>query len=272
MKILSIDVGMKNLAYCLFDLNIDDKTFRIVDWNVIDLCNQINIICMGKMKKGGNCKKKSSLFKNEDYYCKTHAKDRKFKIPSKELYIKKIKKYNFKKIKNIIETYKISIHGKKKADCLESIYLDLSNNYFNTVDFVNTNDFNLIDYGINLKKEFEKKNWGELDLVLVENQIGPLALRMKTLQGMIMQHFIEKNITNVKEISPSNKLKEFLGNKKTTYAERKREGIRITDDIIFKTIDINSWLNHFRNHKKKDDLADSFLQGYWYLKKYDYLK
>ena len=68
MKILSIDVGMKNLAYCLFDLNIDDKTFRIVDWNVIDLCNQINIICMGKMKKGGNCKKKSSLFKNEDYY------------------------------------------------------------------------------------------------------------------------------------------------------------------------------------------------------------
>ena len=62
----------------------------------------------------------------------------------------------------------------------------------------------------------------KIDIVCVENQIGPLALRMKTLQGMIMQHFIEKEIPLVEEISASNKLKEFLDLKKTTYAERKK--------------------------------------------------
>ena len=42
----------------------------------------------------------------------------------------------------------------------------------------------------------------KIDCVLIENQIGPLALRMKMLQGMIMQHFIENGCTNIKEISP----------------------------------------------------------------------
>ena len=46
-------------------------------------------------------------------------------------------------------------------------------------------------------------------MVLIENQIGPIALRMKTLQGMIMQHFIERGIPLIEEISATNKLKEF---------------------------------------------------------------
>jgi hypothetical protein len=27
------------------------------------------------------------------------------------------------------------------------------------------------------------------------------------------------------------------------------------------------WLAHFSHHKKKDDLADAFLQGNWYINK-----
>ena len=26
-----------------------------------------------------------------------------------------------------------------------------------------------------------------------------------------------------------------------------------------------NWIEHFEKHKKKDDLADSFLQGIWYI-------
>ena len=54
----------------------------------------------------------------------------------------------------------------------------------------------------------------DIDLILIENQIGPLALRMKMLQGMITQYFIQNNITNIIFVNASNKLKEFLGNKK----------------------------------------------------------
>ena len=151
----------------------------------------------------------------------------------------------------------------KKETILEQISLDLSNNYYNFIDNILTSDMNMVQYGINLKKLFHKTfNDINIDLVIIENQIGPLALRMKTLQGMIMQHFIENNITNIVPVNSINKLKEFLGNTKTTYDERKKQSIIITRDLIKNT----KWVEHFEKHKKKDDLADCFLQGLWYIK------
>ena len=90
---------------------------------------------------------------------------------------------------------------------------------------------------------------------------------MKTLQGMIMQHFIERNIPLVEEVSATNKLKEFLGNQKTTYNERKKKSIEFTRDILIKENALTKWCEYFDSHKKKDDLADCFLQGRWYLNK-----
>jgi len=269
-KILSIDVGMKNLAYCLFV--IKDKDYTILDWDVIDLCKQTRITCMGKNQKGGCCTKNSKYFKKKNYYCKLHAKKFGFKIPTKEYNCKSIKKLKINQMKIVAANYDLSFNKSyKKKNFLELFETDLSNNYFNTINFINTTQISLVTYGKQLKESFNNKNFGEIDLVLVENQIGPLALRMKTLQGMIMQHFIEKDF-NVLEISPSNKLKEFLGNKKTTYAERKKESIKITQNILLKHFFINKWTSHFNTHKKKDDLADSFLQGLWYFKKNNWLK
>ncbi len=34
--------------------------------------------------------------------------------------------------------------------------------------------------------------------------------------------------------------------------------------------DLNKWIFNFMQHKKKDDLADSFLQGLWYIKYKNY--
>ena len=105
-----------------------------------------------------------------------------------------------------------------------------------------------------------------LHKVVIENQIGPLANRMKTLQGMVMQHFIELSVPIIEEISASNKLKPFLSQgQKTTYNERKKLGIEITLRQLKMTPKITNWIDFFKLHKKKDDLADSFLQGLWYL-------
>ena len=55
MKYISFDVGIKNLSYCIIDINND--IFDIIDWNVISLCdnkekvNQINLINIGKTLK-----------------------------------------------------------------------------------------------------------------------------------------------------------------------------------------------------------------------------
>jgi hypothetical protein len=102
---------------------------------------------------------------------------------------------------------------------------------------------------------------------------------MKTLQGMIAQYFIMRDKPNISFISSANKLKTFAkekdvnlsedkdtAKKKNSYGERKKEGVNIVKDLLVqnKILGIN-WLEHFLLHKKKDDLADAFLQGAWFL-------
>jgi hypothetical protein len=88
---------------------------------------------------------------------------------------------------------------------------------------------------------------------------------MKTLQGMIAQYFIMKNTTDIHFISAANKLKEYVS-KKTTYSERKKMGIEICEELLVNNEQFGKHLEMFHTHKKKDDLADCFLQGIWYLR------
>ena len=68
-------------------------------------------------------------------------------------------------------------------------------------------NINLIDLGkgINLKfnEIFKNKN---LDKIIIENQIGQNAIRMKCVQGMIAQWFIDNDFDNIDFISSSHKL------------------------------------------------------------------
>ena len=146
--------------------------------------------------------------------------------------------------------------------------------------------------GIKLVAEFDRvlghkvlghlNDMALLDHIIIENQISPIANRMKTLQGMIAQYFIMRDKPTISFISSANKLKMFAKEKtidvsenketdknKNSYDERKKEGVRIVKELLEenKIISNNAinWLDHFSLHKKKDDLADSFLQGAWFL-------
>ena len=44
------------------------------------------------------------------------------------------------------------------------------------------------------------------------------------------------------------------------------EDLPITLEIINNDHQFKTWSKHFLEHKKKDDLADSFLQGLWFIK------
>ena len=125
----------------------------------------------------------------------------------------------------------------------------------------------MIECGILLKESLDNTfNNTDIDIILIENQIGPLALRMKMLQGMITQYFIQHNKKKIYFINASNKLKEFLGKKKTSYSERKKLGIEKTKEILDNNYKNKQWIDHFIKHTKKDDLADSFLQVIWFIK------
>ena len=277
MKLISIDVGMKNLAYCLMDINTGSEdtknkiNYTILDWNVINLTDSDKYVCQCLMKNKKVCNKKAKYFKNTNYYCKTHAKQSTHKIPTDELNIKKLDKRLVSDLKNYVKKYNISIDPsiKKhtKTVLLDAIKKELINNYLMPVVIKKTTSISLVDYGIALKEKFtDVFNYEEIDKVVIENQIGPLALRMKTLQGMITQHFIEQGITDIEMVNASNKLNQMIGSgKKTCYSERKKASIKYTLGDLNNRSEISSWFEHFNKHSKKDDLADCYLQGKWFI-------
>ena len=154
-------------------------------------------------------------------------------------------------------------------------------------NYTYAHDLDLITYGRNMMKHLDAILYSPsasasntpIDMMIIENQISTLASRMKTLQGMITQYFIMKHIPQIEFISASCKLKLFtdtsldLTNTETvcvdasTYADRKKSGIAVCRSLgeisRKRNSDYAKWMPVFENHKKKDDLADCFLQGLW---------
>ena len=124
----------------------------------------------------------------------------------------------------------------------------------------------LIDIGKKMHEKFPSVfDIYHYDEIIIENQIGQNAIRMKTLQGMITMYFIEKNYKNIYFWNASQKLKNFSITRKTTYNERKKLSVEITKHIICEYYP--DFETHYLSHKKKDDLADCFLQLLDFLKK-----
>lgn len=260
MILLSIDVGIKNLALCLFDIKNKEK-YNILNWDVVNLCNEIDIKCF-------MCNKIAKYINKNTYCCKKHIINTGYLLIDKELEIKNLKKTKVNDIKEIFKKNNIQFDNKQSKVLLlynfEKIILDKYVIPFSNK--VKCNDLNLIEIGINLRDKLDLlyKNIN-IDTVIIENQISPIANRMKTLQGMIAQYFILNNIVDIHFISASNKLKDYISTK-TTYLERKYKGIEICEEILINNSNICNHLSMFNSHKKKDDLADCFLQGYWFFK------
>ena len=330
--VISFDVGMKNLAYCLFQ--VDDSStssltdYKVLQWEVINLCTPIVKKCTsGGLQVCSEVAKYCKTFKNDqqsssneneneesliiDYYCSKHARKCKFKIPPSELDIKKVKSKKLVDIQSIIEKYNIgTIFDKShepqtsqtyndsqepivvtkrqknnKEKMIDMIQNELDNNYLENIENVRADQIDLLTLGRNMMTEldkfispYESINTGDLgkmgglglekykiDIVIIENQISTIASRMKTLQGMIAQYFIMRGTPCIEFISAANKLKMFMTKKKTTYTERKIESVEVTKELLEKLPQFEKYRGCLAKNKKKDDLADCFLQGIYYL-------
>jgi len=286
MRLISYDVGIKNLAYCV--LEYDDKnTLSILDWNVLSLleqeapdkqCNQTN---PGKNKKAAPtpCGKIAKYQKTGQCYCDKHAKKCAFIVPTKKHtkpHLKKLKVPELEQLLKSLFLFGSENQAKPKKDeivdkiaafydkqCLEPIVKKKAEN---------AGDADLILIGKRLKQVLNASPiTPTLTHVIIENQISPIATRMKTLQGMLTQYYID-HIENVDItfVSSVHKLKQFVAIKtgeqeKTSYKDHKVSGIDYCSRILQQNPGFSAWLPKL-DTKKKDDLADCFLQGLWYFK------
>ena len=252
MRIISIDIGISNFAYCIFNDN------QIEQWDIINLLDFD--ICTF-------CGKEAIYKKNDERYCKCHAKSHKiYKIPQKKML--NYNKLTKEKLKEFVKINNIPSDLKNKQTILGDIakhYDD--NNYFEMLNKNKCSDTDLLQIGIKLNAELDKL--GVFDIVLIEDQLGPNAVRMSCIQYMTSQYYIANNITNIHIVSSKHKLEYWVDDKSLSYKERKLQSVQITTDILSRNNIFSDQSSTFSKYKKKDDLSDCFLQGVWYLKKHD---
>lgn len=228
MKILSFDVGIKNLSFCLLNNNI------IEDWGILNICT--DDICEHYSNDGKRCNNSVKFFCDSG----TFTDKKLFQVCSSH---KKIKKYSDKKFKCI---------PKKKNP--------------------------ILDQGKNIVKKLEEKdNFLNVDLVIIENQPALKNPTMKSIQMMLYTYFLIKGVTNnessienIELINARNKLKAYKGPKiecdiKDKYKRTKYLGIEYCKYMIIDSKQDEQWINLFTQSKKKDDLADAYLQGMYVL-------
>jgi len=273
MKILSIDVGIKNLAFCLFEKKINSENFIINKWDVVNISdNKEQLLCKFTEKNSQNtCKKIAKFKKDNECYCLKHSKKQVYQIPGLEQKSSFINKQKIQKLYEIADSHKIIYESKiKKIELLKLINDYINDHYFENIENIKADNVDLFNIGVNIKLKFNKlfENEGKIDYVIIENQISPIATRMKTIQGMIVQYFVMSglNVDHIEFISAANKLKECNIKDKTKYSDRKKIGITKCLEIISNDFRFSEHVNYFNEHKKKDDLADSFLQGLWFIK------
>ena len=122
----------------------------------------------------------------------------------------------------------------------------------------------------------------ELDLngvthVLIENQPALKNPVMKSIQMIIYTFFVmdgvmkdDSSIETIHMVNARNKLKVYKGppvecNKKGKYAQNKYLSVEYTKEMIKE--DEDKFIELFDESKKKDDLADAYLQGIYWIEK-----
>jgi polyribonucleotide nucleotidyltransferase len=189
-----------------------------------------------------------------------------------------IKKQKVQSLMEIADKYKIPYPSSiKKPELISRIHEYIYHVCLDPIEKVNASKIDLVTIGRNIQLKFDdlltniEGGIQSIDKIIIENQISPIANRMKTIQGMIAQYFIMKNnYIEIDFVNASNKLKWLdkesgsgSGPTKTTYSERKKKSLAQTIDFL-KERSEEDWLAFFMKNKKKDDLGDCFLQALWY--------
>lgn len=267
MQILSVDVGIKNLAACIINIDPDSdlSTATVSWWSLIDLTETADTLC------GENCGRplrpcgKSATFMatcgdNTFYYCGLHKR---LHVPKEQAYIAEV------------SANKLSTSSqKKKAIGLATL---------KPIKIRTCKQLPVTDLKISLWRQLDAlPHLLQVQHVVVENQPAIKNPTMKSIAETLFAFFLCRGIIDkprtgsriekVHYVSASNKMKlapEFhteLAASKNKYKTTKALSVRTCLQLMDKESTGEKFL---RDHKKKDDLCDSLLQGLYFLKKLD---
>jgi hypothetical protein len=263
--LLTFDIGIKNLAYCIVRYNIlDKKNFDIIYWGILDISYKglicdFNIDISKKNNIAICCTNNSCFYLTNNYndqnkhtsYCKFHSN----KIKNNNITL-----YN--QLKKIANNAKLKDNFNQQVERL-LVELDIFYNQF--IDTIYDVDNKIVVH---------------LD-IYIENQPVLKNPVMKTISIVLFAYFNMKKIKfpnkikSVNFVSATVKTKANLFNtikqnfnlttkliSNNSYQNRKKYCIDIAKDVVYQLN--NSFFNAvamsiYEFSKKKDDLADTLL-------------
>lgn len=281
-RVLSWDVGIINLSYCLIEYN-ENNEWKIIDWDIINLTNR-------EKEKCYQCGAKPSFYQeiSKKFTCKNHMKHLNINPPEFESIVIEDKE------SICIFKGKTSCEKKSKYKFNENCYCNTHckseyKKYCNTYKLVPYNRKSVKSTSLDeirlklLYRLDELKILWTANTVVIENQPTLKNPRMKAisstlydyymLRGMVDKEITKSDITKVKYMCPSNKLKladdgdtqklvKLKGDDAKQYKLTKELGIKYCK-IMVKPY--QKWTDKINSFKKQDDMADSFLQGIYYI-------
>lgn len=251
MKLVSFDVGLRNLALCILD-GTTRSNVKILHWDLIDIMAEMNGHDSPKCLK---CKKPAMWVQNTTniYMCTPH-KPKQTKPPTKSSLSKK----TLDVLK--LEGSPLGITGGTKKELVDKLYA-----HYSTLGWVrcakSCKQGSVLDLAPAIANAFEARKhlWKDTDLVIFEQQPDK---RMMAVQGMMHMWFVTQGY-KCKGVSAIHKLTNIVtvDDATKTYKGRKKTGI-VHANLLVPT---DQWKSYMMKHPKKDDLADCFLQGLWML-------
>ncbi len=225
MKILSWDVGIYNLSYCILEKNEIDGKINIIGWNIV------NLVDNDKMKKN-----KTALFEN---------------IPIK-----------LQEIPQLLDVDHVVIENQPslKNPQMKSIQMILYSYFIILGKAVNIGEFKNITNIDFCSASNKLKVYDGPKIVFPEKVKKPPKLK-KGEVAPVPENIIKDEegdeVVNTDVVE--------TGKKKTTlkYADKKK--LAIAHAQYYVDNNFTTYKDFFSSHKKKDDLSDSLLQGLYYI-------
>lgn len=299
-KVLSFDIGMKNLALCLLERTVE-RQIRIHDWDVLNVITGSESAAISAAKpastdeipviKCSMCKRKAKyvdIATHTKHFCTGHkTADGHIPMtaahtPAKLLKQSKVALETFCKT-NSIECKERLLKDDLVKQCImpwlqPRLLEELKPRASPTVQSDVPPYIQMGRFLDTMLRERLMPFRESVQAIVIENQ---MAERMRMVQGMVLQFcigFFPQNVS-IEFIAPSNKLKPITlhpsasavvetgggsGGGGAKYRKNKKDGIVRCRDWMIHEYPNTQWNILFDKSGKKDDLADSFLQGVWY--------
>ncbi len=251
MKLISFDIGLRNLAVCVLE-GTSRTDMRIVAWDVIDVVAEKN----GHTRTACFKCAKPAMWVQAGVGTQACSRHR-----PKSLTMTKaaLTKKSIPELQELGNPYKIE--GKTKKDLVGRIWTEMNKSgWAKFKGNARAPGGGVLDLVNDIVACLDKRSdwWKDAHLVIFENQ---LDRRMFAVQAMLHMYFACRGF-RTKGVSAIHKLDNITTTTDATgtYRGRKKTGIVHCDALCPPA-------NHefFKSHKKKDDLADSFLQGLYFL-------